>query len=53
LIARMLPARSQLAVADLVNMGSVIFLLLATAREPVPSKNDAVLIVCEDVLYIP
>src|SRR5215472_6750973 len=48
----MLPARSQLAVADLVNMDGVIFLLLATPRESVPGKNDAVLIVCENVLYI-
>src|SRR5215472_608126 len=48
----MLPARSQLAVADLVNMDGVIFLLLATARESVPGKNDAVLIVCQNVLYI-
>jgi hypothetical protein len=52
LIARMLPARSQLTVADLVNVDGGIFLLLSTARESMPGKNDAVLIVCENVLYI-
>src|SRR5215471_1009129 len=48
----MLPARNQFTVADLVNMDGVIFLLLATARESMPGKNDTVLIVCENVLYI-
>ena len=48
----MLPARSQLTVADLVNVDGVIFMLLATTGESVPGKNDAVLIVCENVVYI-
>jgi hypothetical protein len=48
----MYPARNQFTVADLVNMDGVIFLLLATARESVAGKNDAVLIICENVLYI-
>ena len=52
LIARMLPARSQLPVADVVYMDGAIFLRLAIARESVPGKNDPVLIVCQNVLYI-
>src|SRR6516164_867782 len=52
LIVRMLPTCSQLTVADLVYMDGAIFLLLAIARESLPGKNDPVLIVCQNVLYI-
>src|SRR5215472_3947040 len=48
----MLPACSQLPVADLVHMDRAIFLLLAVARESVPRKNDGVLIVGKNIFYI-
>src|SRR5215813_8905361 len=48
----MLPASGELTIADLVDMDSAIFSLLALACESVSGKNDAVLIVCQNVLYI-